>query len=1207
MTGSNFTNAYNIQFLGSNNRIIRSNFTYNYGSGVITAYGDNTTVDESYFRSNSRVANLMGENNLVNNSFFSDNSGGISAHNSVIENSQFIRNSQPITSNSNAITNCNFTENRGYTIEATSSNITNCNFNENRAWDGGGAIIAYSDNIIDGCNFTANTASKGGAVFLYDKNVIRNSNFTDNYVRPGSMEGLDDNGGGGAVFVYGSDNVIDNALFTNNTARSDYTYTSDMFNKTRVNQTHYRIDIFCNEPYLREFQILKFTDLVNNEYEVIYDANFTLSDDETYSYMTQYTDQRGNHKVPSKDNVTFVNLTFYYHAGNVPLLLFDYYCEGPEYWNGYSGFSDEVLRRYGYGGAVASVNCFNNTIFNSTFIDNSATKGGSVYNAAGDLTIRDTDFGNSSAQEGSIIYTSRTHEVTMWVTDPETGDGNYEQVNLEADTAVDIINTSFMMSQTPFRIDLILDKDNTRLTVKYDPGNSYINGIYSNNSAVNFNNVRTNDSGVISEDVPVYNATYLNENITVEIYGVNGELFSNTTYLTDDSGMFYLDVPDIYSDEHQIGYFKAYHPENKYYSYAEDELAPAIGDFEKLQYLVNKLDENGTLKLTRDYIYTLNLDTITEGVEIRKNNITIDGDGFSVDALAQFRIFKILGNGTRFTNITFKNATNSALHFENVSSAYVDNAKFHSNQGVNGTVYFTGENLTMSDVEFVNSTALHQRYNETYAYYYDSYNGTAVIYANATGVVSLRNANVTGSRFATYAINVIAPAFVLDGAEFTDNLALGLVYAYNETSDEAYLEQIYHGFDVVKESWGWDNALTSLVFANSTSVNITDVSFKNNTVLGMIYLESENATVRNIEAANSTAGWIFDAMIKSSADVNGIAIDNVSSLFYKYMWEPALGDYVYEARMKGEELINIINVIYHQDGSQPIIYDSNVTFENVDVKNILYHSPGVGVSAGSAVVNNISFTNIHPEEYYIYWDGEKYVEEHYPGAGEFLEVYCERTASVYNLKSDNCSACYYVSILGVNAGNNITLKNFTVTNLESGMEARLIGLDINGMENATIIVDNIYVDNARAGGYNETSSEGWMYEREGGNMILSLECSENVDVFLSNVLINNTDVGDEVFEVGGKNIEMVNITAVNINGIEISQLFEISAFGNLTMENILVDNLKMLSELSMYCNNGVIESYSEEMEDGSISSEIYAQGNVYMNNIVLTNLESVTT
>ena len=96
-----------------------------------------------------------------------------------------------------------------------------------------------------------------------------------------------------------------------------------------------------------------------------------------------------------------------------------------------------------------------------------------------------------------------------------------------------------------------------------------------------------------------------------------------------------------------------------------------MGDFNILQAVINNAT-SPVINLTRNYTYN-QWDTMTEGVLIDRN-VTINGNGFTIDAKGKSRIFKVTAGSINITDVTFKNGK-----ADNGGAIYFSNAIFNSN------------------------------------------------------------------------------------------------------------------------------------------------------------------------------------------------------------------------------------------------------------------------------------------------------------------------------------------------------------------------------------------------------------------------------------------------------------------------------------------------------------------------------------------------
>lgn len=117
------------------------------------------------------------------------------------------------------------------------------------------------------------------------------------------------------------------------------------------------------------------------------------------------------------------------------------------------------------------------------------------------------------------------------------------------------------------------------------------------------------------------------------------------------------------------------------------------GDFQSLKTLIENASENSEVNLTQDYTFTVDLDeNITQGIILNKSNITINGNGFSINALNQARIFQIYGDNVKLINLNFIGGSTS-----NISEDLIDCA--------GGAILWLGAGGNISSCTFMNNTA----------------------------------------------------------------------------------------------------------------------------------------------------------------------------------------------------------------------------------------------------------------------------------------------------------------------------------------------------------------------------------------------------------------------------------------------------------------------------------------------------------------------
>lgn len=121
-------------------------------------------------------------------------------------------------------------------------------------------------------------------------------------------------------------------------------------------------------------------------------------------------------------------------------------------------------------------------------------------------------------------------------------------------------------------------------------------------------------------------------------------------------------------------------------SYDED----ADYSFKALKKLIDAAQDNDTIELQHDYEYVIGYDDITSGIGIIQKNLTINGNGFTIDAKGQTRIFNvgISDNTIQGSNLTIKNTT------------FV-NGKMSAD---GGAISWYGDDGNLANCTFVNNT-----------------------------------------------------------------------------------------------------------------------------------------------------------------------------------------------------------------------------------------------------------------------------------------------------------------------------------------------------------------------------------------------------------------------------------------------------------------------------------------------------------------------
>lgn len=126
---------------------------------------------------------------------------------------------------------------------------------------------------------------------------------------------------------------------------------------------------------------------------------------------------------------------------------------------------------------------------------------------------------------------------------------------------------------------------------------------------------------------------------------------------------------------------------------ADEKLGDDGSDFQSLKTLIENASENSEINLTNDYTFTPGSDdNITQGIILNKSNITVNGNGFSIIANNQARIFQICGDNVKLLNLNFIGGSTP-----NISEDLIDCA--------GGAILWSGAGGNISGCTFMNNTA----------------------------------------------------------------------------------------------------------------------------------------------------------------------------------------------------------------------------------------------------------------------------------------------------------------------------------------------------------------------------------------------------------------------------------------------------------------------------------------------------------------------
>ena len=783
------------EITGSNVTIKNINFVNGYTE--IRLYGGAITVDNT----NTSIKNCTFDN-------FTGVEGGAIYITSLGSN--------PSIEDSN-FTNCIATQGGAIMVRGSNSSISNSLFKNNSA------ILNYSVNVnggaiaftstsgtsyatVDHCNFINNTATNnGGAIHNGMPNVyIYYSNFVNNNATTGGA--LNSNR---VIYVHNS--YLDNNSATNGGALSV---------QTNGHVKYVYDSIFNNNVASNNGGAIWCKDTTNNQL-FVERSNFTNNSAGHDGGAIKTAERYGSIKYSNFINNTAVN-----NGGAIHFVMRDSHID-------YSNFTNNTATNGGalyiYSGSTAV------SITGINFINNTATNnGGAVYTSLSSnhrLTFNNFNFTNNTAMGyGGAVYTS--------------GTGSYN---------LNVINFTHNRAGSHW---VISENDDGDLVGQLIGNNRYYNAIYA----------QTDRAFMISGSVWYWNETtgYTNVKPTLNFNSIqtlpNESVIITQTNGESTSGITNATGQVIYSPTSKdFVKYSFYFDGNEAYLPSSDS-GNAVGyggEFYHLQNDLNKkasqlTDDNRIIYLDKNYTYTLEWDTITEGVNINVDNVIIDGQGHTIDAQGMSRIFRVLAENVTLHNISFVNA--SSTH--------------------GAAVYWTGLGGNISNCNFTNNTIT------------GSGNNGGSIFADAQGLI-IEHSTFKNNTGCTPGILVNKANVKINDCEFTNNTITGganyylnsiVSYSstgtyglvnnsrfYNNTGRGIYASTGANGLEIRNSNFT-NNTLPSNIAHHGGAVTVTgtdliidNCNFTNNTVLasnqngGALYINGNGAHVSNSNFKDNTA------------------------------------------------------------------------------------------------------------------------------------------------------------------------------------------------------------------------------------------------------------------------------------------------------------------------------------------------------------------
>ena len=1022
ITGNNVT-LNNILFRNGNSSGADGTLTdYEKGGAILWSSGDNATINNCTFINNyayhggALICGNMG-NVYINDTVFAQNTAG--SYGGAL---YLYDNSNLIISNS-TFKYCKANYGSAIYCNGDNYNIYSCNFTNNSAvsWSTIEWVGSYGN--IYGTNFTNNTAGSNAAISFHGNNcTASHCSFDSNNATTGYA---------GAILIDGNDNTISNCSFTNNSAnringgsiavlKDNYgnCYDTYIYNSTfrsgiaqnggaiyfnNANLIVHNSTFEFNHAHVHGGAI--FGEGSNSKSTIISNCTFksneatdpqgtggaisycTGSDDLTVSDCTFESNSQLGIMLPESPTADIINsggaIFFDANILKIDNCNFTYNCVTANY----------VAKCYSSGGAITAYGgkC---DISNSIFKHNSALKfGGAFETDIDDFTISNCTFVYNNASSGSAVLS--------W------GDGGK------------VSNSTFLNNRADSDSLLIQDNDLT-LTITLVGNDNYINAINIVGDLTFKNVTYYNGQTVNSDDVaPFKSQNEAGQTIVLE-FDDNG-VKTTVTNKTDVNGQFIYDYSVLDAGIH---FYIASHPQDTYYTAITKKDNVQFGEFDLLQHHVNQAGDNSVLNLTRNYKYTIGVDSIKNGVVIAKKNLTINGNNHTIDALSKSRIFYVISEDVVLNNITYQNgiAGDGGAIYVNGSATNltISNATFENNRAniYGGAIFWNSSSGNINHAIFKNNYAVDSGSNGGAVYWNGTY--CNISYTNFTGSSAQNNGGALYSN---------ADTTELDHVNFTNNRAGNNGGAAWIKSDSTITNSNFINNNAANGGAIWvDAGESKLNYVNFTSNHANGDG-------GAIAIKGTSAIISNAnfneDYAGDEGGAIYittpNSRIEDSA-FEGTHAKNGGAIY----WDGLTGTI---------DNVTFIGTYSTQNGGA--VYwnaaDGTMTLTNFTNTHSDANGGAVYWLGDNGKVNDANFTNTYAlNGGAIYWTGNN---------GAVSKSRFNSTKSTGTANSNGGGAIYWKSSNG-----NITESNFTNTSSSSNGGAIL--LDSNGQTIANISIDD---------------------------------------------------------------------------------------------------------------------------------------------------------
>ena len=364
------------------------------------------------------------------------------------------------------------------------------------------------------------------------------------------------------------------------------------------------------------------------------------------------------------------------------------------------------------GGAIYVKQYLDITIHNSTFKKSRAYDGGAIYNlgsSGASVTIsNDTFIDNTASHNGGAVYyivdnyQSRTKVIYR---DYNNFDGQ-GIIDSNSRTTVDMTSGTGTYPNAIFK-SYFKNNQDYLLNVTAEVSKT------TNLAIVTLSDPRDADKKTVKITI---NITFEGDVRTIVIDKSNYDDYLNIVDNTLNINLYNLTESATYhvnvTFEDSVYLKKSYN-----FTFKVENYSDVKGDFTILQELIDAAIRNHQkeLNLTRNYIFTLGLD---KGCMHINSTLTINGRGYSINALDQCRIFNITADNVVLNDLSFINGNVSGNHSDSFTkggainwmgkNGQILNSQFRDNYAeIGGGLYVNASatNLKISGCSFIDNEA----------------------------------------------------------------------------------------------------------------------------------------------------------------------------------------------------------------------------------------------------------------------------------------------------------------------------------------------------------------------------------------------------------------------------------------------------------------------------------------------------------------------